>query len=307
MIQAHPNLKGLFSVNDGGSMGSLAAIDSSGKDIKLTSVDGAPEAVAAIGKPGSKFIETSAQYPADMVRIGLGIALAKKWGANVPKEIPIDVKQVTRPTPRRSLVSTPPRAMPEQPMDPILTLSGITKGFPGVRALSSVDLSVRPGEIHALLGENGAGKSTLMKILSGIYQPDEGRLVIDGQERRLNNYGDAVAAGIGTVFQKFSLIPYLNAPENIFLGRELRRFGLLARGAMRRAAASLFERLGIKVDLGIEVRRLSVAQQQFIEIAKALSVDARILILDEPTATLTPPMPSICSRSCGSCATRVWR
>ena len=94
MIQAHPNLKGLFSVNDGGSMGSLAAIDSSGKDIKLTSVDGAPEAVAAIEKPGSKFIETSAQYPADMVRIGLGIALAKKWGANVPKEIPIDVKQV---------------------------------------------------------------------------------------------------------------------------------------------------------------------------------------------------------------------
>ena len=173
-------------------------------------------------------------------------------------------------------------------MDPILTLSGITKGFPGVRALSSVDLAVRPGEIHALLGENGAGKSTLMKILSGIYQPDEGRLVIDGKERRLGSYGDAVAAGIGTVFQEFSLIPYLNAPENIFLGRELRRFGLLARGAMRRAAARLFEQLGIKVDLAAEVRRLSVAQQQFIEIAKALSVDARILILDEPTATLTP-------------------
>ena len=94
MIQAHPNLKGIFSVNDGGSMGVLSAIDSSGKDIKLTSVDGAPEAVAAIAKPGSKFIETSAQYPADMVRIAIGIGLAKKWGANVPKEIPIDVKMV---------------------------------------------------------------------------------------------------------------------------------------------------------------------------------------------------------------------
>ncbi len=94
MISAHPDLKGIFSVNDGGSMGVLSAIDSSGKDIKLTSVDGAPEAVEAIEKPNSKFIETSAQFPADMVRIGLGIALAKYWGANVPSVIPIDVKQI---------------------------------------------------------------------------------------------------------------------------------------------------------------------------------------------------------------------
>jgi ribose transport system substrate-binding protein len=94
MIQRHPNLRGIFSVNDGGSMGVLSAIEASGKDIKLTSVDGAPEAVAAIAKPGSKFIETSAQYPADMVRIAIGIAMAKKWGANVPAAIPIDVKLV---------------------------------------------------------------------------------------------------------------------------------------------------------------------------------------------------------------------
>ncbi len=94
MIQAHPNLKGVFSVNDGGSMGALSAIEASGKDIKLTSVDGAPEAVEAMQKPGSKFIETSAQYPADQVRIALGIALAKKWGANVPSSVPIDVKLV---------------------------------------------------------------------------------------------------------------------------------------------------------------------------------------------------------------------
>jgi len=96
MIQAHPNLKGVFSVNDGGSMGALSAIDASGKDIKLTSVDGAPEAIAAIQKPNSKFVETSAQFPADQVRIALGIALAKKWGANVPKTIPVDVKMIDK-------------------------------------------------------------------------------------------------------------------------------------------------------------------------------------------------------------------
>jgi len=171
---------------------------------------------------------------------------------------------------------------------PLLTLREIGKSFPGVRALNGVNLDVRAGEIHALLGENGAGKSTLMKILSGIYQPDEGSITLDGQPRVLANYHDAIAAGIGTVFQEFSLIPYLNAVENIFLGREQRRFGLLDRQRMRRKAAALFERLGVRLDLGIEVRWLSVAQQQFIEIAKALALDARILVLDEPTATLTP-------------------
>ncbi len=173
-------------------------------------------------------------------------------------------------------------------MNPVLMLRGISKSFPGVRALQGIDLDVLPGEIHALLGENGAGKSTLMKILSGIYQPDEGTIRIAGQERRFAGYREAVAAGVGIVFQEFSLIPYLNAVENIFLGRERRRFGLLDRAAMRREAAALFDRLGVRIDLSVEVRRLSVAQQQFIEIAKALALDARILILDEPTATLTP-------------------
>ncbi len=173
-------------------------------------------------------------------------------------------------------------------MDPVLTLRGISKSFPGVRALQGIDLDVLPGEIHALLGENGAGKSTLMKILSGIYQPDGGTIRIAGQERHFAGYREAVAAGVGIVFQEFSLIPYLNAVENIFLGRERRRFGLLDRAAMRREAAALFDRLGVRIDLSVEVRRLSVAQQQFIEIAKALALDARILILDEPTATLTP-------------------
>ena len=173
-------------------------------------------------------------------------------------------------------------------MDPVLTLRGISKSFPGVRALQGIDLDVLPGEIHALLGENGAGKSTLMKILSGIYRPDAGEIRIDGQARNFSGYGDAVAAGVGIVFQEFSLIPYLNAVENIFLGRERRRLGMLERAAMKREAAALFDRLGVAINLGVEVRRLSVAQQQFIEIAKALALNARILILDEPTATLTP-------------------
>ena len=173
-------------------------------------------------------------------------------------------------------------------MAAILELQGIRKGFPGVQALSGIDLTVEQGEIHALLGENGAGKSTLMKILSGIYQPDEGRIIIEGEQRHFVDYHDAIAAGIGIVFQEFSLIPYLNAVENIFLGREKRRLGLLDRAAMRRETAALFERLGVAIDLAAEIRYLSVAQQQFIEIAKALALDARILILDEPTATLTP-------------------
>jgi ribose transport system ATP-binding protein len=171
---------------------------------------------------------------------------------------------------------------------PALTLRGVGKSFPGVRALQGIDLDVLPGEVHALLGENGAGKSTLMKILAGIYRPDEGEIGIGGQVRHFTGIRDAAAAGVGIVFQEFSLVPDLNAAENIFLGRELRRFGLLDRSAMRRAAAALFARLGVRIDPAAAIRRLSVAQQQFVEIAKALALDARILILDEPTATLTP-------------------
>jgi ribose transport system ATP-binding protein len=179
--------------------------------------------------------------------------------------------------------------MAEDTMSTLLQLMQISKSFPGVKALSGIDFSVERGEIHALLGENGAGKSTLMKILSGVYQPDEGQIVLDGTPRKFRNYHEAVAAGVGIVFQEFSLIPYLNAVENIFLGRELRnKMGLLRRREMKRQAAEIIARLNVVIDLDAEVHSLSVAQQQFIEIAKALSLNAQILILDEPTATLTP-------------------
>ncbi|SMG60376.1 sugar ABC transporter ATP-binding protein [Paraburkholderia susongensis] len=171
----------------------------------------------------------------------------------------------------------------------VLRLEKVSKRFPGVQALSGIDLSIRRGEVHALLGENGAGKSTLMKILCGIHQADEGRIYIEGSERKFSGYKDAIEAGVGIIFQEFSLIPYLSAVENIFLGRyRTNGIGLMSKRAMKHAAHELFQSLGVQIDLDVPVCELSVAQQQFVEIGKALSLDARILVLDEPTATLTP-------------------
>ncbi|RYE76756.1 MAG: sugar ABC transporter ATP-binding protein, partial [Hyphomicrobiales bacterium] len=171
----------------------------------------------------------------------------------------------------------------------MLELRGIKKSFGRIEVLHGIDLTVRAGEVHALLGENGAGKSTLMKILCGIIKPSDGTIAIDGKIHAFANYDEAIEAGIGIVFQEFSLIPHMNAVENIFLAREIRgALRLLDRKAMRRRAAEIMQRLGVDVPLDVPVKRLSVAQQQFVEIAKALSLDARILVLDEPTATLTP-------------------
>ncbi|WP_016676807.1 ATP-binding cassette domain-containing protein, partial [Yersinia pestis] len=174
-------------------------------------------------------------------------------------------------------------------MTPLLELKQIKKSFPGVKALDGIDLTIQRGEVHALLGENGAGKSTLVKIMCGIYQPDSGGIFLEGQRCRFANYRDAIDAGIGIIFQEFSLIPYMNTIDNIFLNREIKnRWGLLDRREMRRKARAIFKRLTVDIDLDCPVEQLSVAQQQFVEIAKALSLDARILVLDEPTATLTP-------------------
>ncbi|WP_343312838.1 sugar ABC transporter ATP-binding protein [Brucella sp. BE17] len=171
----------------------------------------------------------------------------------------------------------------------MLELKGIKKSFGRIEVLHGVDLKVRVGEVHALLGENGAGKSTLMKILSGILHPSEGEIWIDDKERHFADYDDAIRAGIGIVFQEFSLIPHLNAVENMFLAREMRnRLRLLDRSAMRTRAREIMAKLGVDVRLDVPINRLSVAEQQFVEIAKTLALDARILILDEPTATLTP-------------------
>ncbi|WP_366927926.1 sugar ABC transporter ATP-binding protein [Clostridium sp.] len=173
-------------------------------------------------------------------------------------------------------------------MDKILELEDITKVFPGVKALDGVSFNLIRGEIHALVGENGAGKSTLMKILSGIYKPTNGKIIFNGKEIVLENTKQAQILGITIIHQEFSLIPYLNSVDNIFLGRELRKKnGLLDRKLMKEKTMQLLKQINVEIDVDKTVDGLSVAEQQFVEIAKALSVNANLLILDEPTATLT--------------------
>ncbi|MGW8361337.1 sugar ABC transporter ATP-binding protein [Streptomyces wedmorensis] len=169
----------------------------------------------------------------------------------------------------------------------MLTMTGICKSFPGARVLTDVDLDVERGEVHALIGENGAGKSTLMKILAGVHTPDEGTIALDGRTVSFKHPTDAQRAGVAIIYQELTLLPERTVAENVFLGREPKRRGLVDRAAMETATATLLDELG-EASFGPRdlVRRLSVAQQQVVEIVKALSVDARIVVMDEPTAAL---------------------
>jgi rhamnose transport system ATP-binding protein len=171
---------------------------------------------------------------------------------------------------------------------PVLTLSGISKSFPGVRALAAVALDVYPGEVTALVGENGAGKSTLVKILTGIYQPDEGTIRLSGQDVTFPTAHDAAKAGITVIHQETVLFDDLSVAENIFLGHApVGRFGLIDWKTMRREAAALLERIGARIAPETRLRDLGVASRHLVAIARALSVDARIVIMDEPTASLS--------------------
>ena len=170
---------------------------------------------------------------------------------------------------------------------PLLAVEGLRKEFPGVVALDGVSFDLRPGEVHVLLGENGAGKSTLIKCLAGVYQPDGGRILVDGEPHRMHSARDAEQLGIATIHQELNLVPRLSVAENVLLGRPPRRFGVIDRRAAARQAAAALERVGLDVDLSTPVGELGIARQQLVEIAKALSLDARVLILDEPTAALT--------------------
>ncbi|WP_326582689.1 sugar ABC transporter ATP-binding protein [Streptomyces sp. NBC_00481] len=171
--------------------------------------------------------------------------------------------------------------------DELLRIEGIRKTFPGVVALDGVDFDLRRGEVHVLLGENGAGKSTLIKMLSGAYTPDAGRILAGGEEVRIHGAQDSERLGIATIYQEFNLVPDLTVAENIFLGRQPRRFGMIDRKRMEAEAAELLERVGVNVSPRARVRELGIARLQMVEIAKALSLDARVLIMDEPTAVLT--------------------
>ncbi|MGF1581361.1 MAG: sugar ABC transporter ATP-binding protein [Gemmataceae bacterium] len=170
---------------------------------------------------------------------------------------------------------------------PLLKMQGIDKSYPGVRALSGVDLTLHRGEVLALLGENGAGKSTLIKMLGGAHQPDRGSIELEGHLVQLASPTDASAAGIGVIYQEFNLVPGLAAWENMFLGRES-GLGFVRRGEERRRAQELFRQIGVPVPIDRPCGELSVAQQQIVEIAKALAQDVRLMVMDEPSAALTP-------------------
>ncbi|HEX3314027.1 MAG TPA: sugar ABC transporter ATP-binding protein [Gemmataceae bacterium] len=170
---------------------------------------------------------------------------------------------------------------------PLLEMRGIVRSFPGVLALRGVDLTLRRGEVLALLGENGAGKSTLMKILGGAYRADAGTIAVDGVERDFRSPLDSRRAGIAVIHQEFNLVPGLTAVDNIFLGQETTRAGFLAGKQERRRAVDVFRRLDVDIDLAAPCKNLTTAQQQLVEIARALAFDARILVMDEPTAALT--------------------
>src|SRR5690554_4413604 len=173
-------------------------------------------------------------------------------------------------------------------MASLLEASGISKQFPGTLALDNVQLELQAGEIHAVVGENGAGKSTLMKILSGVYTADTGEVRFEGQPLALASPRDALAHGIAIVHQELSLVPALTVAENIYPGRlPTNAFGFVKYGELFRRAAEILRSVNLDVNPRTPVSELSVAKQQLVEIAKALSMDARVLILDEPTSALT--------------------
>jgi ribose transport system ATP-binding protein len=172
-------------------------------------------------------------------------------------------------------------------MTPILHVQSVSKRFPGVQALDSVDLKVFPGEVLAIVGENGAGKSSLMKILSGIDQPSSGSILIDGHPVRIDSVPKAHFLGISLIHQELSLSDNLSVEANIFLGREPLRWGLIAQKDIHHRSQQLLERVGLNVDPRTLVRDLTIGQQQLVEIARALSVKARVIIMDEPTSSLS--------------------
>ncbi|WP_371096707.1 sugar ABC transporter ATP-binding protein [Streptomyces sanglieri] len=185
-------------------------------------------------------------------------------------------------------MNQPAKGPAPAPAGPVLALKDVSKSFGAVRALHEVSLSLRPGEVHALAGENGAGKSTLIKTLAGVHRPDGGQVLLDGRPVAFHGPADARDAGIAVIYQEPTLFPDLSIAENIFMGRQPRRgLGRIDRRAMHGATAELMRRLGVDLAPERPARGLSIADQQIVEIAKALSFDARVLIMDEPTAALT--------------------
>lgn len=177
--------------------------------------------------------------------------------------------------------------MNKQQDSPILELHNVCKSFGPVSVIKDVSVAVRPGKVQALLGENGAGKSTIIKMMAGVHQPDSGKIIVDGAPITFASTKDAEARGIATIYQELNLVPTMSVAENIMLGRTPSSGGLVNFGQMRREAKEALDFIGLNVDLDAQVGELGLARQQLVEIAKALSMKARVLILDEPTAALT--------------------
>ena len=169
----------------------------------------------------------------------------------------------------------------------VLQMEGITKTFPGVKALEGVDFSVEESEVHGLLGENGAGKSTLVKVLNGIYKKDGGKIKIKGKEVEIANPHDAGDLGIGMIHQELSVIPNLSVGENVYFGREMTKNGLIRFSEMNKGASKLLKMLGSDIDPGTKVEKLTVGERQMVEIARTLSLNAKIIVMDEPTSALS--------------------
>ncbi|MGW4803299.1 sugar ABC transporter ATP-binding protein [Kitasatospora sp. NPDC004272] len=171
---------------------------------------------------------------------------------------------------------------------PVLAARGIGKSFAGVHALRGVDLTLRPGRVHALVGENGAGKSTLIKVLTGVHRPDTGRIELAGREREFRTPLEAQRAGVSTVYQEVNLVPMMSVARNLHLGREPRRRGLLDLRRMHREAAALLLRYGVDTDVTRPLRELGLGAQQMVALARAVQVEARVVVMDEPTSSLEP-------------------
>ncbi|MGD9712138.1 MAG: ATP-binding cassette domain-containing protein, partial [Thermomicrobiales bacterium] len=184
-----------------------------------------------------------------------------------------------------------PGSFPEPALasGPILEVRSATKRFGGATALNDVDFDLLPGEIHGLVGENGAGKSTLVKILSGVQMPDEGEVLLNGTPIRFRSPADAKAHGIGMIFQELTLMPALTVAENVFLGRQPTRLGIVDWKRIRREASEQLSEFDINIDVSERISKLSLGNQQLVEIARVINSGAEIIIFDEPTSALSPP------------------
>ncbi len=181
-----------------------------------------------------------------------------------------------------------PAQEPSDEGDFVLEVVGANKSFAGVRALRDVHLRLRPGEVHALIGENGAGKSTLIKVMTGVYRPDSGTLRLDGGPAAFGTPLEAQSAGISTIYQEVNLVPLMSVARNLHLGREPRRFGIVRQALMNRQASEVLRRYGVDADVTRPLHTLGLGAQQMVALARAVSVDARVVVMDEPTSSLEP-------------------